>query len=256
MITICFTYFRSLTLANLEAALFSVRKQDLRNVDRIIVLDNNTDDSTAAIQEVIERLAFPVTVQLLSCKHGDMSRTHAWSTNAVVAEAKSPWVFFTRADYILDSDAVRKFMDVVDLRGADWNGFVVGGYYDVSMNVHQCEATNWRTAGPNVLQSYGRDYDHVIVDSGVWMTKKEIFERAGGLCETQSAWGHAQTVFQYRVYQLGVEFVRIPHVVFYHTAHGYEVPRDHAVASQQLANLGLNLKELWARYDGPDNPYR
>ncbi len=250
-ITICFTYFRSLTLANLAASLASVRQQDFTNVESLVIVDNNTDDSEASIRDVIDQLDFPIPVRLFSLKHGDKTKTHCYSTNIAVGVAWTPWVFFCRADYLLDFDAVSNLSAEM---GA--NRFIVGGYYDVSLDVHRCEQTSWRQHGPQVLRPYGREYDHVTIDSGVWMTRRDIFEAAGGMDESMSAWGHAQTVFQYKVHQLGVDIVRVPSIIFYHTAHGYETPRDHGEASRQLNGLGLNLQEMWSRYSGPDNPYR
>src|SRR6516165_12803253 len=108
MITICLTYFRSLTLTNLRAALDSIRCQNLTRVERIVVVDNNTDDQRDEI-EAIATAAFTVPVVFRSFKHGDPTRTHAWSTNMAVRDASTPWGFFTRADYILDEHAVAKF---------------------------------------------------------------------------------------------------------------------------------------------------
>lgn len=110
MITICCTYFRSLTLANLEAALYSVRRQDFSQVEEVVVLDNNTDDPAGAIEAVIDAQQFPVRVRFLSCKHEDLSRTQSWSTNVAVREARTPWVFCTRADYLLDFSTVEWFV--------------------------------------------------------------------------------------------------------------------------------------------------
>jgi len=160
-------------------------------------------------------------------------------------------VFFTRADYILAFDALEKFT-----ASRVNNHFIVGGYFDVGMDIHRCEQTSWREQGPQVLQAHGREYDHVMVDAGVWITTKTVFDSVGGLDESLTAWGHAQTVFQYKLFRSGVPFIRIPSVLFYHAEHGYEIPRDHGIATSQIQALGLNIREMWARYDGPDHPYR
>ena len=251
MITVCLTYFRGLTLGNLDAALFSVRQQDFSCIKEVFVVDNNTQDSTEEIQGVLDRLAFPVPITLRSYKHNDPLKTHSWSTNVAVREATTPWVFFTRADYLLDFTAVRRCVDV-----QAENRFIVGGYYDIGPDIIRCEQTTWRTDGPKVLRSQGTEFHHVLIDAGMWMTTRAVFESVGGMDESLHAWGHSQTVFQHRLYQSGVEFVRIPEVLFYHIAHNYESSRDHSVASQQIRDIGLNIKELWARYDGPDHPYR
>jgi len=251
-VTICLVYFRSLGLQNLEAALYSVKRQDMTRVNSIVVVDNNTDDSIASIQAVIDKTDFRVPVCFSSFKHHDPTKTHAWSTNAAVERSDTSWVFFTRADYLLAFDAVETCVAAIRHE----NQFIVGGYYDVGLDVYRCEQTTWRTDGPVALRPHGREFDHVMIDSGVWLTTREVFNRVGGMDETMTVWGHAQTVFQHKIYQAGVEFTRVPSVVFYHTAHGYETPRDHSAATVQLQSMGLNIRELWARYDGPDNPYR
>lgn len=252
MITICLTYFKSLTLANLDAALYSVSKQDLSLVDEIVLLDNDSYDNFEDIQAIIDRYTFAAPVRLLSFKHKDPARTHSWSTNQAVKHADTPWILFTRADYLLSFDAVERFSQAV---GND-NQFIVGGYYDVTIDIHACERYPWRVEGPHVLRSFGREYDHVLIDAGVWMTRKATFDKVGGLDERLTAWGHAQTHFQHKLFCAGVEFVRIPYVLFYHPAHGYVAPKDIGLSHAQLREVtGLDIKECWARYAGPDNPY-
>ena len=252
MITVCMTYFRSLTLDNLKAALHCLRQQDFSGVKEILLLCNNVDDSDEEVWSIIDAIEWPVPFRLFHCKHSDASRTHAWSTNAVVQYAQTDWIFFTRADYLLDFNALTHFSSA---RGND-NQFIVAGYYDVQIDILTCERFPWKEQGPQVLQSFGREYDHVTIDSGVWMTRKSIFDKVGGLDERLTAWGHAQTHFQHKLFLAGVEFVRIPYVLFYHPTHGYETPRDHATAKQQLKDAtGLTVPEMWQRYTGPDNPY-
>ncbi len=252
MITICLTYFKSLTLANLAAALHSVWRQDLSLIDEIIILDNDSWDTLEAIQQEIDKFDFPVPVRLLSYKHGDSARTHSWSTNEAVRHVDTPWVLFTRADYLLAFDAVERFAQAV---GND-NQFIVGGYWDVTIDIHSCEQYPWRSEGPQVLRPFGREYDHVLIDAGVWMTRRETFDKVGGLDEALTAWGHAQTHFQHKLFCAGVEFVRIPFILFYHPVHGYVAPKDIGLSHAQLrAVTGLDIKECWARYNGPDNPY-
>jgi len=251
-ITICLTYFRSLSLANLGAALHSIRQQDMTHVESLVIIDNNTADALTDILSLVESFEFSVPVNLNSFKHGDAAKTHSWSTNVAVQKAFTPWILFTRADYLLDFDAVAQFAAAA----TSDNQFIVSRYFDVGVDIARCEQTDWRRQGPSVLQHFGREYDHVLIDAGVWMTRKDIFNKVGGMDETLVAWGHAQTVFQHKVYRAGVEFVKLPSVLFYHPAHGYETPRDHAVARQQLQTLGLDLVEMWSRYTGAENPYR
>lgn len=248
-ITICFTYFKSLTLDNLRAALYSIRQQDLSQVKELIVVDNDTHDSKEAIHTVIKELMFPISTNLISVKHGDPSFTHAWSTNAAVHAARTPWVVFTRADYILDFDTVCKFIWVIEKHQPDWNGFVTGNVYHLSADIAACDQTAWQVQGPRVLKTFnGIENDYTVIDTGVWMARREAFNRVGGLDESLTAWGHAQTLFQHRLYKSGVEFVRIPEVLFYHPQHS--APRDIELAHQQLREQGVDIKELWARHDG------
>jgi GT2 family glycosyltransferase len=98
----------------------------------------------------------------------------------------------------------------------------------------------------------GDIYDHTEVDSGVWAASKETFNLVGGLDESLTAWGHAQTEFQYRLHLAGVEFVRVPEVLFWHPRHGGE--RDLALAHAQLRDRGFEPRDLWKRYHGA-SPY-
>ena len=250
MITICFTYFKSLTLANLRAALYSVRQQDFSRVREIIIVDNNTDDSPREIQAVIDAMLFPVTAKLLSTKHGDPTREQAWSTNVTVRQAETSWVFYTRADYLLDFGLLKKFTDVIDGKPESWDGFLVSHGCHLGIDIAACEQTSWREQGPYVLS--GIVYDYTEIDSGVWMARRETYDRIGGFDERLAAWGHAQTEFQYRMHLAGVEFVRIPETLFYHPAHGGA--KDMNLANQQLVAQGTNLKVMWSRYHG-ESPY-
>lgn len=251
-ITICFTYFRSLTLANLAAALYSLRQQDLSRVESMLVLDNNTTDSIGRISDEIECLDFPIPVGLIPCKHNDPTKTHSWSTNGVVLQAKTPWVLFTRADYVLDFDLLKKFTDVIDSKPKDWNGFVTGNGCHMQIPVEAIELTSWRHTRSGPRSFTGIDYTYTVIDTGVWMARLKTYEAVEGLDEKLTAWGHAQTHFQWKMHKAGVEFVRIPEVLFWHPAHGGQ--KDIDVAHAQLKDLGLEIQDLWSRYEG-ENPY-
>jgi hypothetical protein len=161
-----------------------------------------------------------------------------------VSEVQSPWVLFTRADYLLDFDVVKKFAAV-----AQAAGFVTSNGCHLGIGIDACERTDWRRTGP---QFQGTTFDYTVVDAGVWMAKKESFDLVGGLDESLTAWGHAQTHFQHKLHTSGVEFVRIPETLFWHPAHGGE--KDITVAHQQLIAVGGDLKQMWARYEGV-SPY-
>ncbi|MCR4301801.1 MAG: galactosyltransferase-related protein [Sulfuricaulis sp.] len=255
MITICFTYFKSLSLANLAAALHSVYMQDLSSVASIILLDNDTGDDALEIQRVVDsfRVLTPRTA-VVSLKHGDPLRTHSWSANAVVRMADTPWILFTRADYLLHFDLLARFAAVRASKPEGWDGFIVGNGCHLHVPVEECERTSWRIDGAEALQRLpGSQFDYTVIDSGVWMARREAFDRVGGLDESLTAWGHAQTHFQHKLFKAGAEFVRIPEVLFWHPAHGGH--KDIDLAHAQLRGLGVDIKELWARYEGAQ-PYR
>lgn len=248
-ITVCFTYFKSLTLVNLAAALYSVRQQDLSQVEEIVIVDNDTSDAEKAIADIVSALDFLVPVRLLSLKHGDVTKTHSWSTNFAVRCTGTPWVLFTRADYLLGFDLVKRFAEYIELV-PEWNGFITSNGCHLGNGIDDCERTGWRQVGPRIFQ--GSVFDYTLIDAGVWMARREAFDKIGGLDEQLTAWGHAQTDFQYRLHRSAVEFVRIPEVLFWHPAHGGE--KDIELAHRQLAERGGDLKAMWARYEG-EQPY-
>lgn len=253
MITVCFTYFRSLALANLSAALHSLRCQDFSDVDSIVIVDNNTEDAELDVLKTVDPLSFPVPVRVFSLKHADVSKTHSWSTNFAVGYAQTPWVLFTRADYLLDFDLIRRFSSIVKAKPREWDGFITAHVRHLFVDVGYCEATSWRTSGVRALYTLpGQEETYTDIDAGVWMARRATFDMVGGLDERLTMWGHAQTHFQWKLHTIGTEFVRIPEALFHHPQHSAE--RDLSAAHRQLQDYGINLKELWARYKGPQ-PY-
>lgn len=252
-VTIVCPYFQSLTLANLSAALYAVRRQDLSAVQALVLVDNDSADSPKAIEDLVDALAFPMPTRILSWKHGDTTRTHAWSSNIAVRAASTPWILFTRADYLLDFDLLRRCAAIVDAQPDDWDGFVTSNGCHLVADIVQCEQTDWRARGPRVFRGFhGATFDYTTIDAGVWMARREAFDRVGGLDESLSAWGHAQTEFQYRLHQSGTAFVRIPETLFWHPWHAAQ--RDLELAHAQLLAKGVDLHALWARYEGA-SPY-
>jgi hypothetical protein len=249
-ITICFVYFRSLTPANLAAALFSVRKQDFSAVREMVIIDNDTEDPLDAINRVVDSLDFPVPVHVYSYKHGDGDKTHSWSTNTAVMLARTPWVFFTRADFLLDFDAVKKFWMTAVAQGFNWRGFVTSNGYHLHVDISRCEKEPWRSEGAARLRCFnGTEIAYTIIDTGVWLARKKDFDAVIGLDEGLTAWGHAQTHFQWKLHKDGVEFVRIPEALYFHPIHSAE--RNIDSAHRQLGDLGVDLREMWSRYEGP-----
>lgn len=253
MITICLTYFRSLSLANLRAALYSVRRQDLSGVAELVVVDNGTDDPAERIQEAIDAEGFPIPVRLLSFKHGDPRRTHPWSANVAVRAAGTEWVLFTRADYILDFGLVRGFFDLLDRAPAGADFFMTGDVCHLGVDVGECERSDWRERGTEALLDLPCRIDgYTEIDAGVWFLTRAAFERVGGLDEGLDAWGHAQTHFQWKLHSTGTVFTKVERPMFYHPLHA--APRDIHMAHAQLEARGIDLRQLWARYTG-EQPY-
>lgn len=243
-------YFRSLTPANLAAALFSVRQQDFSAVKELIIVDNDTESSLNEINRVADALDFPVSVSVHSFKHGDSAKTHSWSTNAAVGLTRTSWIFLTRADFLLDFEAVKKFWMVAAAHGSGWRGFVTSNGYHLNADVGRCNWEPWKTDGTAALRRLpGNEIDYTIIDTGVWLARRDDFEAVEGLDERLTAWGHAQTHFQWKLYREGVEFIRIPEALYFHPIHGAE--RDIDVAHRQLGDLGVDLQEMWSRYEGP-----
>jgi GT2 family glycosyltransferase len=210
----------------------------------MVLVDNNTDDSTESIQEVVDGIGFSFPIKVRSYKHGDSSRTHSWSSNIAVKEAKSPWIFFCRADYLLADQTLEKF--TANLEG---DIFVSSRGCHLECGLPEVELTRWRGHGSQILTGLGTLYDYTNIDSGVWLARRESFLRVGGLDEKLTAWGHAQTHFQWKLFNSGVEFVCHPEVLFFHMQHGGE--KDMDLANRQLMEQGVSLQEMWARYQGP-----
>lgn len=249
MITLCCTTFAGMSLLSLDAALYSLRRQDFSRVGAVIVFDNNSPVPEADVAAVVRDHNFPVPTSVRSVKHDDDNKTHAWSTNQVVFAAQTPWVFVTRADYLLEFSAVRRFSDVA-LKTPTTPRFVTSYAAWLQDDIAACDVTAWRHVGPAALG--GMVVDHSAIDAGVWMFDRGMFRRIGGLDEQLSAWGHAQTEFQHRVYKAGVPFTCLSDVLFVHPRHAAE--RDIDLAHRQLAARGVDLKEMWERYEGV-SPY-
>ena len=193
-------------------------------------------------------MGFTVPVYFSSFKHRDKTKTHAWSTNAAVERAQTSWVFFTRADYILDWGIVNEFVQIADKKPEDWNGFITSYGFHLNHDIGHVNFTNWRHVDEFPRHLPGVLIDYSKVDTGVWMMPKAGFNAVGGLDERLSAWGHAQTHFQHKLWEAGTEFVVIPKTMFFHPLHSAE--RDLDLANRQIAEIGADLRGMWARHPG------
>lgn len=255
MIDIAFVFFRTLDLRHLDAALYSLSRQDFTEVGSVFILDNNTTFTPDQIEAVVQRYPVPVPVEVGYGKHGDPNKTQSWSVNAVMRRCQSPWVFFTRADYILDASTLARFAAVRDQHPPDWRGFVTSYAYHMAFDergdqriegFRDIEQHDWRTRGAQVLLTdvNGWRVDSSHLDAGVWLTRRALWAEVGGLDERLHAWGYQQTVFQRALREHGVDIVQIPEFLFFHQHHA--APRSYDVAKAQLAETGLTVEALQA----------
>lgn len=249
-IGVAFVHFRTTTLDHLDAAWFTLAQQtSWDGVREVVVLDNNTADAPDAIERVLSRYAVPVPVSLVSVKHGDPTRTHSWSVNECCRRIATPWVFFTRTDFLLDPTCLARFRALRDerlARNPQWPGLVTSwchqmGYDAALSNTdalapHSHPDAPWRTDpdGPRVLighvpACYFHDADK---DAGVWLTRRALWAASGGLNERMSSWGFQQQVWQRRLLRLGTEICQIPEYLFHHQHHA--APRDFAQAAHEM----------------------
>lgn len=243
MIDIAFTFFRSLDLTHLDAAWYSVSKQDFSNVGAVYVLDNNTEFSEASIDEVLHRYELPVPVIVITAKHGDTSLTQSWSVNTVVKACEEEWVFFTRADYILAFDCLARLKIEAILRtGAGEKPFVSGWCWQMAydreaknIDAHiDIEQYGWRERGmPALLEHpYAFRFHETNLDAGVWLTQKQWIADAGWMNEGMTSWGYQQSTFQRAlVGRAGVTCVALQDYLFAHQHHA--AVRDFAKASAE-----------------------
>ena len=256
MISICFVHFDGgLDLRHLDAAWFSLSKQDFTGVNQVCFFDNNSPDSIDAIAAVLYRYPMPVPVHYEFAKHGDATKTQSWSVNHVCDTAKGPQILFTRSDYILDFTTVARFRHVSENLpfNARQTAFITSYAYHMAFDergdqrivgFRDIEQYGWREHGPQVLleKVNGWKVDSSHLDAGVWLTQKALWALVGGLDERLSAWGYQQTVFQRALAQVGVHFPVLPEYLFFHQHHA--APRSYDVAKVELAEIGLSVAEL------------
>lgn len=242
-ISVGFVYFRTLDLIHLDAAWYSLSRQDFTGVNSVVFLDNNTDQSPEAIDEVLDRYPLPVPLTIINTKHGDPTKTQSWSVNTVVRRCEGPWIFFTRADYILAFDCVTRLRAmanealVQNLRpfvsawcwqmAYDSNAGNIDGHVDI-------EQYGWREGGMAALQKhpYAIRFHDTDQDAGVWLTHKDWFIEAGWMNEQMAGWGYQQSTFQRALHlRSKVTCMAVQDYLFAHQHH-YAV-RDFAQADRE-----------------------
>lgn len=249
MIGIAFIHFRTLGLAHLDAAWFTLAKQDFTDVAHVVVLDNNTDDDPRAIEEVLDRYPIPVPRILCFSKHGVPTRTQSWSVNEAARLVQAEWFFLARSDFLLDYDCLRRLRLKRDARldaNPDWRGFVTSychqmGYDEQMSNTdalapYTLPEAEWRTdpRGPSMLvgQVSAYRFHTTDQDAGVWLTRRRLIHEVGGLNEQMVSWGFQQQAFQRALLRHHVEIINVPEYLFHHQHH-YAV-RDFNQAQAEL----------------------
>jgi hypothetical protein len=235
VIDICFIYFRTLTLDHLDAAWFTLAKQDFAGVQSVIFLDNNTDDDPEAIQAVLDRYPLPVPRILCFEKHGDSRRTQSWSVNRVtMGLARGPLVFLTRADFLLNYDCLAKMRaEYLSRDEARRNVFITSHCHQMGCDAalsnldvlagHSARDAAWRSDPQGPASLLGVEHANLFqmthVDAGVWLTPRAPILAAAGLNEKMVAWGYQQQEFQRRLARQGTEMCALPEFLFHHQHH-------------------------------------
>lgn len=234
-IDIALVYFRTCYLAHLDAALYSLAQQDLHDVARILVLDNNTPDAASAIDRVVFERLREVTcpIDVHHSKHGDPTRTQSWSVNWALRCVDAAWLFFTRADFLLAPECLAAFREVRDDHPPDWRGFVTSWCYQMGYD-NQLSNTDalapyslpdapWRTHPEGATSLIGQVPAHLFqstqLDAGVWLTRPADLRAIGGLNEAMTSWGFQQQEAQRGLRRTGVEIVNLREYFYMHQHH-------------------------------------
>lgn len=245
MIDVAFIFFRTLRLEHLDAAWFTLSRQDFTDVGRVIVIDNNTEYSPAEIEAVLDRYPIPVPRILSYQKHGDRTKTQSWSCNLAARTATNEWLFLTRADFLLNPECLTMLRNERDQYGAG-RMFITSWCHQMAYD-NQLSNTDalapyslpdaaWRTdlLGPRGLvgQVPGVYFQETHVDAGVWLIRRSLVDEAGGLNERMVSWGYQQQVFQRRLRDsMNVDIRVIPDYLFHHQHHA--APRNVMVANAE-----------------------
>lgn len=244
-IDICFVHFRGLSLAHLDAAWYSLSKQDFSNVAAVRFLDNNSADSPEDIAIVLNR--HPVSsVNVDYAKHSDPRRTHSWSVNHVTRSVPADhWIFFTRSDYILSFDCLARLRSAAEDPRLFLSGWCWQMAYDrEARNIDalvDIEQYGWRDKGmPALLQHpYAFAFQETHLDAGVWLTSKRNILRVGGMNEGLTSWGYQQSTFQRALVNAGAVCRTLPEYLFAHQHHYAE--RNFQRAREEYDSFGRGV---------------
>ena len=248
MLSIVFTFYRTLDLNHLERAITSLAKQTIWPLndpkDELLFVDNNTEYDEADIRGVIEpHFKYPF-LNYHSCKHGDPNKRHSWSANYGIRHARNSKIFFTRADYILMEDAIEK-MDAIWKEGR----FVSGWCWQMGCKRQEVadrlclvydkdpeyESYAWRSNVRNLLQHpNAHSFPETDMDAGTYMTSKAAMKVGGWYDEAMIGFGYQQSTLQRRMAEGGIAMMVVPEYLFCHQHH--EAERDFDKALQEYRN--------------------
>lgn len=257
-VSVCFVFFRSTDLANLDAAWYSLSRQRLDCVNEIYFLDNNTEFEVSAIEDVLRRYEFKrqedgsaVPVRCDWRKHGNPSWTHSWSVNYMHGRSQGPLLFFTRADYILDFSCLSQMYRVLEVEGRPL--LVSGWCYQMAYDrellpynpVADIKSVDWRRHGPRIFVDRlpGHCFHETDQDAGVWLCSHDSIRAVGGMNERLVSWGYQQSTFQRALKNAGTPSIAVPRYLFYHMPHGGFAPgaRDFSQARLEYEKFGRGI---------------
>jgi GT2 family glycosyltransferase len=241
MLSIVFTFYQTLDLNHLERAVYSLAQQvELGEIaDELVFVDNNTVYHPDQIREIVEQHHWPRPSYHFQ-KHGDNNRRHSWSANYGFRAAANEFVFFTRADYILMEDALKRMSEEA---GDNPKSFVSGWCYQMGYDRQGIttdteppyEAYAWRTNTRYLLQyPYAHEYPETQLDAGVFVTSKTAMDLAGWFDEAMISFGYQQSTLQRQMRSKGIRMVAVQDFLFCHQHH--EATRDFAQARREYNN--------------------
>ena len=187
----------------------------------------------------------PIPVVKVYDHHGDDSRTQSYSVNRVV-ELCSDWLFFTRSDFLLDYDCLRKYREARDGLNAFVTSYCLQMGFDERMSnepavaPYSYECAPWRQdpEGPRSLIGKVSAYQfHTTdLDAGVWLAHKTRIDALDGLNERMTSWGFQQQEFQRRWRERGWPIYNLPEYLFMHQHHW--AIRDFSKANEEINRYG------------------
>ena len=239
MLSIVFTFYRTLDLKHLERALCSLSMQTaLDQATELVFVDNNTNYAPVEIENVVreyEELLPEVKYHFM--KHGQSDRCHSWSANYGIRAAENDLVFFTRADYILMEDCLERML--AGMRDEQM-AFMSGWCYQMACQrggepyemEPPYEAFGWRDNVRNLLLwPHAHLFHETDKDAGTYLTTRTAVAAGGWYDELMVSFGYQQSTLQRQMSNAGVRMEAIQEFLFCHQHH--EADRDFARARHE-----------------------